>query len=104
VKLLDLNPAWYSVITESAGSMVRREGMGLIFDCPCCVAAGKRVGEREILSVPFANPIDGGPPAETRKAFWQRTGTTFEDLTLSPSVDASGFGHWHGWIQNGEAR
>jgi len=33
---------------------------------------------------------------------WQRTGETFEDMTLSPSIDASNSGHWHGHITNGE--
>ncbi len=35
---------------------------------------------------------------------WQRTGETFETLTLSPSVDASRAGCWHGFITNGEVR
>jgi hypothetical protein len=32
---------------------------------------------------------------------WQRTGETFETLTLTPSVDCSAWGHWHGFITNG---
>jgi hypothetical protein len=36
---------------------------------------------------------------------WTRAaGDTFETLTLSPSIDASPAGHWHGFIQNGEVR
>jgi hypothetical protein len=35
---------------------------------------------------------------------WRRAGETFETLTLSPSVDASRAGCWHGFIRNGEAR
>lgn len=27
----------------------------------------------------------------------------FETLTLTPSIDASASGHWHGFITNGEA-
>jgi hypothetical protein len=34
---------------------------------------------------------------------WQRTGDTFENLTLSPSLDFSARGEWHGSITNGEA-
>lgn len=102
MRLSDLNPSFF---TEwSPPDQPQRSGCGVIFDCPHCVAAGKPVGEREILSVPFANPIDGGPAMSTRKVLWQRTGDTFENLTLAPSVDASGFGHWHGFIINGEAR
>jgi hypothetical protein len=76
--------------------------------------------------VAFANPLDGGAPIGLGKMrplleavqsagmtgvvtvppgfLWQRSGSTFDDLTLSPSVDASGSGHWHGWVQAGEAR
>ena len=32
---------------------------------------------------------------------WKRTGENFETLTLTPSVDASAEGHWHGFITNG---
>jgi hypothetical protein len=33
---------------------------------------------------------------------WQRTGETFDDLTLTPSIDASPSGHWHGYVTNGQ--
>lgn len=35
---------------------------------------------------------------------WTRRGETFETLTLSPSVDASRAGHWHGFVSGGTAR
>jgi hypothetical protein len=35
---------------------------------------------------------------------WQRTGDTFNSISLSPSIDASKAGHWHGYITNGEIR
>lgn len=36
---------------------------------------------------------------------WARAGgDSFDSLTLSPSVDASRIGCWHGFVQNGEAR
>ena len=55
------------------------------------------------INIWFANPLDGGPPIsdpDRPRCLWQRTGDTFETLTLSPSVDASP--DWHGWIRNGE--
>lgn len=118
MKLADLHPAW------SAG-YPDRKGIGLWFDCPgtCCAslpamglnADGKAVNfdpeegktKKLRLHVNFVNPLDGGgrfgddTPGRT---FWQRTGESFETLTLTPSVDASGFGHWHGFIVGGEAR
>jgi len=97
MKLVDRDPRW---IAEAG-----RHGMGVSFDCPCskCLASDNR----ERLAVWFANPVDGGA-AHVRTdpgpayPLWQRTGETFEDLTLAPSIDASHFGHWHGHVRNGE--
>lgn len=78
----------------------RREGVGVLLDCPC----GRRDEDHQ-LYVPFANPVDGGAPLETGKNHgWQRTGDTFETLTLTPSILRTppyGCG-WHGFITNGE--
>lgn len=73
--------------------------MGLTFNCP--VHGDHRLG------VFFTNPIDGMPPAADVKHLWKREGERFEDLTLSPSVDASEFQRegttcWHGFIRSGE--
>lgn len=61
-----------------------RRGMGITFIAP---------GTSERVGVAFANPIDGGPPMPqgddpAKNKRWHREGTTLEDLTLSPSVDA----------------
>lgn len=82
----------------------RREGVGLIFNCPC----GNDAEEHQCY-VPFSNPLDGGPPTDPRgwngSGGWQRTGDTFKTLTLTPSIfrrkDLGGCG-WHGFITNGE--
>lgn len=101
MKLAELDPHFFSDGEE-------RHGMGISFECPHC--------RDHRLGVYFANPIDGGPPAteESRRwtdgtgrlrmmPLWQRTGDTFETISLSPSVDASESGHWHGFITNGAA-
>lgn len=72
----------------------------------------------------FANPPDGGPPSpivtdtgmphairdllhETREFDvppgyrWTRTGEDFSTLTLTPSIDGSKAGHWHGHVTAG---
>ena len=90
MRLAILNPHW-TTTTEG------RQGMGIMFDCPHCWS--------QKLGVWFANPLDGGIPAGPECAptpRWHREGDTFETLTLSPSVDASAVGHWHGFITNGE--
>jgi hypothetical protein len=100
VKLTDLAPRW-AVDTDIVIGGVRRHydnrnGMAISFDCPHC--------RTERLAVWFANPIDGGPPTDDATQLWQRAGDTFDTLTLSPSIDASKHGHWHGFIQGGEIR
>lgn len=91
MKLTELNPKF----TYSGEG---RRGMGIRFDCPI-----HRGGDC-LLGVDFANPIDGGPPSESDRYKWNRTGETFDTLTLTPSVDASQHGCWHGFITNGEIR
>jgi hypothetical protein len=80
--------------------------MGVTFLCPHC--------KETRLAVFFRNPIDGGSPADATN-LWTREGTTFEDLHLSPSIDASKVvewtsedgkvqrskPHWHGFIHRG---
>jgi hypothetical protein len=103
MRLVDLNPRWIGAggegITLADGSPApERTGVGVIFNCPCgCGDEGY---------VPFQNPLDGGLPLDPNRSVWQRTGETFETLTLTPSIlkvrNPSGCG-WHGFITNGEA-
>lgn len=106
MKLTDLHPEFIGHggegVSDSDGNPVpRREGCGLICDCPCGKCDPEDGGQ---LFVPFANPLDGGPSHDPRGG-WQRTGETFETLTLTPSIlrisSPSSCG-WHGWIRNGE--
>jgi uncharacterized protein DUF6527 len=104
LKLTDLHPQFLGaggegVFTADGSPAPRREGVGLLCDCPC----GKCTEEWDRLFVAFANPLDGGPPIH--KVTWQRTGDTFETLTLTPSIlrsQSRGGCNWHGFITNGE--
>jgi hypothetical protein len=97
--LVDLNPRW---IHAPGGRVV-----GVRFDCPTC---GDLEGHVKI-AVLFENPPDGGSPAPNGTRLpgdnggrrWDRTGATFESLSLSPSVDCSQCGHWHGFVARGDA-
>jgi hypothetical protein len=116
VRLAELRPRW---LAEPG-----RVGQGIVFDCPCCVGTARALR----LGIVFGNPVDGGEPLPhfnspgiSRCAaalwnesdgsigepiappgtHWQRTGSTFEDLTLSPSVDYGSARHWHGFLTNG---
>jgi hypothetical protein len=33
---------------------------------------------------------------------WSMSSTDFETMTITPSIDASGAGHWHGYVTSGE--
>lgn len=112
MRLTDLKPKWWAA--------PGRVGQGVLFLCPHCKEAW--------LCAPFRNPIDGGQPWELRPSpkslweviypvylkpgtlmvppghLWLREGDDFDTLTLSPSVDASRAGCWHGFVRNGEVR
>ena len=95
MKLVDLDARFYG-----EGD---RQGLGILFECPV------HPGGACMTGAPFANPLDGGPPRpQPNGCAWQRTGTTIDTLTLSPSIDGShhkgpdGTPCWHGHVTNGE--
>lgn len=102
MKLVDLNPVFLDaggegIMTADRKPVERRVGVGIDFDCPC--------GECGIRCyIPFENPLDGSE-APSSGPKWERTGDTFETLTLKPSIlrtrDKGGCG-WHGFVTNGE--
>jgi hypothetical protein len=96
MKLTDFNPRWVS------WSSCANQRLGMTFDCPHCRT--QRIGVafhhkgRELVedqAIHAQNPD---------VKIWDMTGDGFEDMTLSPSIDTSAFGHWHGFITNGEIR
>lgn len=101
MRLTDLNPSWVVdavlVLGGTARTYEGRHGMVVSFECPCCLGTHRATR----LAVWFANPIDGEPATDDATTLWQREGESFETLTLSPSVDASEHGHWHGFIREG---
>jgi hypothetical protein len=97
MKLVDLDPRWYACGDSP-------DIVGVTFECPCCL--GKPDATR--IGVMFVEEIDkDGLPNQIHWARnekkWHRSGDTFETLTLTPSIDASAVGHWHGHITNGDA-
>lgn len=94
MRLLALNPRW---ATDSYSAPSGGWRLGVTFECPCC----KGTSRATRLAVFFANPPDGGVPPSNRN-LWMREGDTFDTLTLTPSIDASASGHWHGFIKGGQ--
>ena len=96
-------------LVDLFGEWIIRDGrhVGVKFCCPSCPAVEGAV----TLAVLFANPDDGGPawPNEALALGnndgkrWTRSGDTLETLSLSPSVDCSSCGHWHGVVTGGVA-
>jgi len=102
VKLVDLNPHWY--VLEDGGPIV-----GLSFQCPHCPAdkairlciafhhhGRAAMDDQYILAHHGAN--------DTQHIWDLRGQDDFSTLTLSPSIDASKSGHWHGFVIGGEIK
>ncbi len=104
IKLITLNPRWVlAPLAATPGAVGAREdryGMGISFDCPVHVGLKSSLQSGHRVTIYFANPMDGRSPA-CGVPLWQRTGSSFAELTVSPSGDAHAQ-CWHGIIKNGE--
>lgn len=96
MQLLDLDPRWFSLEIDGKKT-------GLTFECPHC--RNQRLGVlfhhrgSESVDDLYIRSHHGGDSSAT---IWNLdSDESFSNLTLSPSVDASSSGHWHGFIRNG---
>ena len=104
MKLIELEPEFVTNASpRSHMSMDSRvltpDAQGILFLCPYCFKrnAGP-IGTHSIL-VFFK---DRGVPAECEPLpRWNVQGNSFDDLTISPSIDL-GPDDWHGFVTNGE--
>lgn len=95
MKLVDLNPRWYEAV--AAGNRV-----GFTFDCPCCAGASRLAVAVHLDGTNLDPDPDNPQQFAAGEHVWTiSSGDGFENLSLTPSVDASGSGHWHGYITNG---
>lgn len=103
MKLADLSPRW-----------VAHEGndkAALIFKCPhcqeiwlTCTFQPIKISHQMEMFLPEGQ-MSGGQVVPSKQDFaWGRSGDDFASLSVTPSVDASASGHWHGFITNGECR
>ncbi len=76
-RLVDCNPRWVSGRYHGAEGPPR----GVHFDCPEGHGGCSH-------TIPFTPALDGTPAESWQQngAIWQRSGDTFETLTLSPSI------------------
>jgi hypothetical protein len=105
VRLSELRGRFLRIVSDPALQMVREvvedraSAHGVMFLCPRCYGlnAGP-VGTHSVV-LWFA---DAGVPADYRpEPRWQATGSSIEDLTLSPSVSLEASCGWHGWVKDG---
>jgi hypothetical protein len=97
MRLIDLNPRWLCL--EDGGPRV-----GLSFDCPHCrtqrLAVCFHHHGRAAVEDSYILAYHG---TDGSAHIWDLQGQEdFETLTLSPSIDASASGHWHGFIHLGD--
>jgi hypothetical protein len=108
MRLADLDPRWL---------LRGEERCGLIFRCPhcrnvwltCFFATLPREEQFRIWGNNGGELDEDGWPEKgdtvvfcSPKAKWSIiAGSTFEDLSVTPSVDASASGHWHGHLTAG---
>jgi hypothetical protein len=110
MKLTDLDPRW---LTKD-GTRV-----GFTFLCPCCqkdrlTCFVEPTPFREQVKMMHAAfhtvpedeedwPINWVPCGATNR--WTLSNLTdFSTLTVTPSIDASASGNWHGFVTNGETK
>ena len=105
MKLTDLDPRWFTFDGQRAG---------FVFKCPCCPGGltyltCKTVAKdalEQIDEIVVQHPdLDPTEICPGREPFcWTITGDDFATLSVTPSIDASPAGHWHGSITQGEIR
>jgi len=96
-RLVDCNPRW---VTGRYAGRDDDTPVGVHFDCP----EGHEGCDH---AIPFTPALDGTATTtwQTNGANWQRTGDTFETLTLTPSINTPQRQNgcaFHGFIANGE--
>jgi hypothetical protein len=98
MKLTDLEPRFFTVQPHA-------HPVGISFKCPHCPDSGQRLAiALHMDGTNFDPDPENSQQLPTTETVWTITaGDSFANLSLTPSVDASASGHWHGFITNGEA-
>lgn len=96
MRLVELQPRWY--VAKEGGHRV-----GLTFLCPHCqtIRLGVAFHHEGIDAIKDDEPETSIPGAPSWTITNDDDMTSFENVSLHPSIDTSHFGHWHGFILNG---
>lgn len=96
MRLTDLEPRWY--VAGEGGPRV-----GFTLNCPHCPADDLHRIAVAVHQDGLIDPEPDNPKCGAAGYVWEMTGgDDWATLSLTPSVDASNAGHWHGFITNGE--
>jgi hypothetical protein len=98
VKLTDLDPRWLY------------KNKVFAFRCPHCRTVWltcKRVPmsseqQWQIIDKAFGENFSHTVVGSKPQVAWKFSNLDFETMTVSPSLDASASGHWHGFIRQGQ--
>jgi uncharacterized protein DUF6527 len=107
MKLSELEPEFIQYVERDGRVYLHHvsafgEAHGIYFLCPHCYRKNSGpVGTHGIMV--WGEDMGAPDHAHPRPARWKFSGTNFDDLTLTPSIDVSTSCGWHGWITNGEA-
>lgn len=106
MKLVELDPRWIEKDNKRVGftffSPVQREGMGKSRWRQSCFSELTSSDEQfELLG---DKPVQHCNPACAWKIEGGIENAEFETMTVTPSIDGSAGGLWHGHITNGEIR
>lgn len=100
-RLVDADPRFYDwkpdrALNPHLAHRPDRTGVGVLFCCP--------IHPDCWVQVQFNNALDGGAMFDPSAPAWDRTGDSFETMTLAPSIRVVGGPNgceWHGFIRAG---
>jgi hypothetical protein len=122
MRLRDLDVRFVFDVTRTGARLSQADtvdgAQGVMFQCPAC-AVGKERGQEDgrgficgahYIRVLFSNPrgVAAAPPEADENPRWEMSGSSIDDLTLSPSINLDVPGQedgcrWHGFVRNGDA-
>lgn len=114
-RLIDLEPRWLEIDGKRVGIMLlcphcRKTPLSCFWVSTETICGDDyHTAQYALFSrlLPTFGPEYAGYKAEDvvpcRRGFaWKRVGDDFAKMSITPSLDASTSGHWHGFITNGE--
>lgn len=97
MRLTELEPAW---IHQNVFVFLCPHCRAMILSCKNIVMSFSE--QWELFESKFGEHQNRFTVHCEDKCAWNISGRDFATLTVTPSIDASRSGHWHGFVTNGE--